>query len=94
MSDVLILLLSVIIGLLLLRSLGGEGLNIKFQLAPISTSKGKKDHIIVWGALSIMLMGIGYYFIRQNDADIISLLVIPFILGALVALSSGLRNRK
>ncbi len=94
MTDALILLLSVIIGLLLLRSLGGEGLNIKFQLAPISTSKGKKGHIVVWSALSIMFIGIAHYFIRQNDANIVSLFVIPFILGGLVILLPRLRNRR
>ena len=94
MFDALILLMSVITGLLLLRSLGGEGLNIKFQLAPISTSKGKKDHLIIWGALSIMTMGIASYFIRQDGANLISLLVIPFILGALIGLLPYLKNRK
>ncbi len=94
MTDAFILLLSVILGLLILRSLGGEGLNIKFQLAPISTSKGKKDHFIVWVALSIMLTGIAYYFIRQNEANIVSLFIIPFIIGGLVVLLPRLRNKK
>jgi RsiW-degrading membrane proteinase PrsW (M82 family) len=94
MIDALILFVSVIVGLLLLRSLGGKDLNIKFQLASISTSKGKRDHIIVWIALSIMSMGIAFYFTRQNNADTSSLLVIPFILGALVGLLPYLRNRR
>lgn len=94
MTDALILLLSVFIGLLILRSRGGEGLNIKFQLAPISTPKGKKDHAIVWLALTIMSMGVAYFFIRQGDADIVSLLIVPFILGGMVALLSRLKNRK
>ena len=94
MIDALVLLMSLIVSLIILRSLGGKGLNIKFQLAPISSSKGKKQHITIWIALSILFMGITFYFIRQNDADIVSLAFIPFILGALVALPFYLRSKK
>lgn len=94
MVDALILLLSVMTGLLLLRSLGGEGLSIKFQLAPISTTKGRRDHLIVWGAFSIMFMGIAYYFIRQSDANVVSLLAIPFLIGVLVSLLSRKRKQR
>jgi len=94
MVDTLVLLMSVIVGLLILRSLGGDGLNIKFQLAPISSSKGRRDHVTVWIALSTMFMGIAYYFIRQRDAEIMSLLVMSFTLGAGVSMLAYLKNRQ
>lgn len=49
MIDTIIILLAVLIGYLLLRSRGGEGLDIKFQLAPASTEQGKQDRILLGG---------------------------------------------
>jgi len=40
-----------------------------------------------------MLIGIAYYFIRKSDADIISLLIIPFVLGAALGIASHLRSK-
>lgn len=93
MTDAIISFICVIVGLLLLRSLGGQGLNIKFKLAPLSTPKGKKDHFVVWAALSIMALGIVRYFVRQNGANVVPQFFVPFILGASVVLLSRLKNK-
>lgn len=94
MTDALISLLSVFVGLLILRSRGREGLNIKFKLAPFSTPQGKKDHIIVWIALGIMYLGIARYFILNSDADIVSLFVIPSLVVGLAVSLRHLKNKK
>lgn len=93
MVDSLISFMSLIVGLLILRSLGGDGVNIKFQLSPISSPEGRKQHFAIWVALSIMFTGLAYYFVRQRGADLVSLLIIPLLLGALITLQSRWRRK-
>jgi hypothetical protein len=42
MADIAVMLGCLVTGLLILRSLGGEGLNISFKLSPISSRKGEE----------------------------------------------------
>lgn len=60
--EVLVLFFALIIGYLLLRSRGGKGLDIKFELGPASTERGKANRLALGVALLIWSAGSLLYF--------------------------------
>jgi len=96
MIDAAILFLAALIGYSFLRSHGGEGLNIKAQLAPPSTPQGRKDRIVGAGALAIMIAAFLFVAIRHQNSDSShwTIIVVPFGIGAAIFLFSWLRHRK
>lgn len=67
--EALILFSALIIGYLLLRSRGGEGLDIKFELAPASSSKGKTNRLIVATVLVMWLAALIIVFAMRQRSE-------------------------
>ncbi len=92
--EVIVLFSSLIIGYLLLRSRGGEGLDIKFQLGPASTSKGMTNRLVLGAALAIWSAALLFVFLHAQGSNKWSTVAVPVVAGALVSLVPFLKNRK
>lgn len=91
--EALILFSALIIGYLLLRSRGGEGLDIKFELAPASSSKGKTNRLIVATVLVMWLAALIIVFAMRQRSERMNV-VLVVVGSALVLLISFLFQKR
>lgn len=88
MLDVIILFLATAVGYYYLQLRGGQ------RFAPASSLKGRKERIVTWGLLGIIITATTSVFINQEASDRISTVAIPFIIGAMVFLMFYLKDKK
>jgi hypothetical protein len=65
--EALILFSALIIGYVLLRLCGGEGLNIKFELGQTSSPKGKRNRLILAIVLAMWSVALVIVFAMQQE---------------------------
>jgi hypothetical protein len=90
--EAVVLFSALIIGYLLLRSRGGEGLNVRFDLGSISTSKGKKNRAALAIALAVWSSALVFVFARQQGDECNSV-VLASAAGALMVLIFFFKDR-
>lgn len=94
MIDFLILVTASSLAYIFLRSHGGEGLSIKAQLAPSSTSEGKKDRVMANAILGIMIFAFLFVVFRHIEDGGVLAILMPLTLGIVAFLWPYLRNRQ
>lgn len=90
--DALVLFSCLIIGYVLLRSRGGEGLNIRFDLGAITTNRGKTNRVVLGTSLAVWSFGLIFVLIHQRGDERLSLLM-SCMGGALVFLIFYLKGK-
>lgn len=82
--EIIVLFSALLIGYALLRSRGGQGLDIKFELGPASTSKGKTNRLMLGLALAVWSSGLIFVLFRQQGGRTSTM--ISVIVGAVIGL--------
>ena len=92
MDDDAVLILVALLLYVFFRSHGGKGLGIKFQYAPASTAKGRRDRISTWCVLAFASAAITYVIVDQGRRGIFGVIV-PLVAGAIVFLIPYLKSK-
>lgn len=90
--EAIVIFLALLIGYLLLRSRGGEGLDIRFKIAPGSTKEGTKDRVALGLAFATMMGGVVFVIVRRHGS--FPYLIAGMSVAVLTLLFLYFKNRK
>lgn len=93
MLDAAILFLVGLIGYLFLRSFGGEGLTARGQFAPANTKEGKRDRMMAYSILALIVATVAFVLFRQQESGQWPTVIFPLLLGGSIYLIPYLKNK-
>jgi hypothetical protein len=92
--DFLILLGACVLLYAVLRSFGGKGADIKFQLQPSNTTKGKRDRAILGGSVAVAILAVVYVILTPDETRSRYSTIAIVLLGGAIFLASYLVARR